>query len=113
MFRYNILNSKDFFSRSFLLLLILISTNSRSEVVTVGDSIRRLINQSSDSSRLELLLKSANENNNSNTNLSIEFAEIAINIAKKLNKPNKIVRAQIIISRAYFIKGDYYKAIEY
>lgn len=112
MFRYNILNSKDFFSRSFLLLLILISTNSRSEVVTVGDSIRKLINQSSDSSRLELLLKSANENNNSNTNLSIEFAEIAINIAKKLNKPNKIVRAQIIISRAYFIKGDYYKAIE-
>jgi len=61
---------------------------------------------------LELLLKSASENNNSNTNLSIEFAEIAINIAKKLNKPNKIVRAQVIISRAYFIKGDYYKAIE-
>lgn len=112
MFRYYILNSKDFFTRSFLLLLILISTNSRSEVLTVSDSIRRLINQSSDSSRLELLLKSANENNNSNTNLSIEFAEIAINIAKKLNKPHKIVRAQVIISRAYFIKGDYYKAIE-
>ena len=112
MFRYNILNSKDFFKSFLLLLLIFITTNSRSEIFNANDSIQKLINQSSDSSRLELLLKSANENNNSNANLSIEFAEIAINIAKKLNKPTKIVRAKVIISRAYFIKGEYYKAIE-
>ncbi|RPH34273.1 MAG: response regulator [Bacteroidales bacterium] len=95
-----------------LYLLINTPTNSRAEDIISPDSINKVLSQSSDSSRLELLIKSANDYNNSNTALSIEYARIAIALAKKFNSPNKQVIAEIIIGKALFINGEYANAIE-
>lgn len=112
MYRTFDLNIKAFTSCIILFLFILSPTNIRADILNGPDSINKLLNQSSDSSKLELLLKSANDYNNTNTDLSIEYAKIAIGLAKKLNLPKKQIIAEGIIGKAYFIKGDYSKAIE-
>lgn len=96
----------------FLFLLLLNTTNIRADVFNGPDSINKILSQSSDSSRLELLIKSADDYNNINTDLSIEYAKIAIGLANKINRPAKRIRAEVIISKAYFLKGDFTKAIE-
>lgn len=95
-----------------LFLLLSTTTNIRADILNDPDVKKNLLNQSSDSAKLELLLKSANDYNNTNVDLSIEYANIAINIAKKLKKPLKEISAEIIIGKAFYIKGDYTKAIE-
>jgi len=108
LFKY----SKAFTPLIILFLFIFSSTNIRADILYNPDSINKVVYQSSDSSRLELLLKSANDYSNSNTNLSIEYAKVAIGLAKKLKKPQKEITAEIIIGRALFIKGEYTNAIE-
>ncbi len=96
----------------FLSLFVFLSTIIRAEILNDPDSINKLLSQSSDSSKLDLLIKSADEYNNTNTDLSIEYAKIAIGLAKKLNKPSEQISAEVIIGKAYFLKGNYTSAIE-
>jgi len=104
--------NKAFTSFIILFLFIYSPTNIRADKLNRPNRTNKLLNQSSDSSRLELLLKSANDFNNTNADLSIEYAKIAIGLAKKLNNPQKQISAEIIIGKAFYIKGDYTKAIE-
>lgn len=96
----------------YLTLLVFSSLYARSDNLNNPDSINKVLALSSDSLKLDLLIKSANEYNNINNDLSIEFAKIAESLAKKLNIPQKQVSAQIIIGKAYYNKGDYSNAIE-
>lgn len=114
MFRFFLSSySKALSSFNFILFLFISSTaNIKADIIYSPDSINKVLSQSSDSTRLELLLKSANDFNNSNTNLSIEYAKIAIALAEKLKNPQKQVDAELIIGKALFLKGEYTKAIE-
>ncbi len=112
MFRSFLLNCKAFTSILILFLFIYSTTNIRADILNGPDIINKQLTQSSDSSKLELLIKAANDYNNTNTDLSIEYAKIAINLAKKLNVPYKQIVAEVIIGNAYFIKGNYTKSIE-
>ena len=112
MFRSLYFINKGFLTILLLLLFVQLSTNIRAEIHSDTESVSKLLSQSSDSSRLTLLIKSADEFNNTNTDLSIEYAKTAIELAKKLNEPTKQVKAEIIIGKAFYIKGNYSKAIE-
>jgi|GEM_PF-386591 len=94
-----------------LYLFVFSSTNIKADIHNGSDSISIILSQSADSSKLDLLIKSADEYNNTNTDLSLEYANTAIGIAKKLNQPNKQLSAEVIIGKTYFIKGDYTNAI--
>jgi len=96
----------------YLTLLVFSSLYARSDNLNNPDSINKLLGLSSDSLKLDLLLKAANEYNNINNELSIEYAKIAESLAKKLNQPQMQVSAEIIIGKAYYNKGDYSNAIE-
>lgn len=104
--------SKAFTSYFILFLFISFTTNIRADIIYSPDSINKVLSKSSDSSRLDLLIKSANDYNNSNTELSIEYARIAITLAEKLKKPQKQVVAELIVGKALFLKGEYTNAIE-
>jgi signal transduction histidine kinase/Tfp pilus assembly protein PilF len=112
MFRSLYLINKGFLTLLFLFLFVHLSTNIRAEFVNDTKITTTLLSQSSDTSRLDLLLKSANEYNNTNTDLSIEYAKTAIELAKKLKDTTKLLRAEIIIGKAYYIKGNFSKAID-
>lgn len=112
MFRSFLFNSNAFTSLVILFLFISTPTNIRADILDDAKGTNNRLCQSSDSSRLELLLKSANDYNNTNTELSIEYANIAIGLAKKLNLPHRQIAAECIIGKAYFIKGNYTKTIE-
>lgn len=114
MFRsFLVSNSKAFTSSLILFLLIYSSTNIRADITNSPNNNISLLSQYSDSSKLELLLKSANEYSSTNADLSIEYAKIAINISIKLKKPEKQVSAEVVLGKAFFIKGDYTKSIEF
>ncbi len=95
----------------YLYLFVFFPTNIKADIHNGSDTISKILSQSSDSSKLDLLIKSADDYNNTNTDLSLEYANIAIDIAKKLNQPNKQLSAEIIIGKTYFIKGVFTKAI--
>lgn len=100
--------------KPFAYLLIFFSAISFSyadEVVTL-DSINKRLNQYSDTTRLDQLLKTAKDYCNLNADLSIEYSKNAIDLANKLGKSKKRIAAEIIIGRALFIKGEYTNAIE-
>jgi signal transduction histidine kinase/Tfp pilus assembly protein PilF len=112
MLRSFIRNPKAFACVFILLLSFFSIKNIRAGIHYDLDTINKTTSPSSDSSRLELLIKSASEYNNTNADLSIEYARIAINLSKKLNKPLKQITAETIIGKALFIKGEYAKSIE-
>ncbi|NVO08649.1 MAG: tetratricopeptide repeat protein [Bacteroidales bacterium] len=94
-----------------LVLFVFSPTNTKADIRNGTDSISKILGQSPDSSKLDLLIKSADEYNNTNTDQSLEYANIAITIAKKLSNHKKQLSAEIIIGKTYFIKGNYTKAI--
>ncbi len=104
---------KSYFNLSFTFLIFFsaISYNSADEIITL-DTINKRLNQYSDTSRLEQLIKTAIDYCNLNADLSIEYSKSAIDLANKLGQSKKKIAAEIIIGRALFIKGEYTNAIE-
>lgn len=111
MLRSFCLKNKILIAFMSLVLFVFSPTNTKADIRNGTDSISKILGQSPDSSKLDLLIKSADEYNNTNTDQSLEYANIAITIAKKLSNHKKQLSAEIIIGKTYFIKGNYTKAI--
>lgn len=104
--------SKAFTLSIFLFLFIPSITDIRANDLFNPNSNNKTLAQATDSSRLELLIKSANDYTSSNATLSVEYARTAVNLADKLKNHHKKILAEIILSKAFFYTGDYTKSIE-
>lgn len=111
MYRYLFTLSNIAFFSFFLYFFVAFSTNTNAGV-HILDSINQQIAQSSDSTKLDLLIKTAQDYSSSSPTLSIEYATFATKIAEKLNKPKKKIEAGLILGKALFNKGEYTNSIE-
>lgn len=112
MFRYSYILSSIVRIISFTLYLLIFNIQDTTAGDLNLDSINKKISQSSDSTKLQILLNTALDYSSSSPNLSIEYAKVAISLSEKINKPKKKIEAQIIIGRALFNKGEYTNSIE-
>ena len=68
--------------------------------------------EATDEQRFDLYMQRATEIINSNPSQSIEYANLAKELATQNNWTNKIALAEILLGRSYYLIGDYNLAIE-
>ena len=96
-----------------ILLLVCFSATSQQETLTTIDSLTRQLEESRDSSRVDLLNALAVHYYNVDLKQSLEFGQSALDLAKELTYYRGIQQAHNILRRVHRRLGNYSVAIEY
>ncbi|MFP4556190.1 MAG: tetratricopeptide repeat protein [Bacteroidales bacterium] len=76
------------------------------------DSIKKILEESDQEERLDLLIKSSEEIIQNHPQIAIEYAKSALNLAKQ-NDQSLVPVAQYLIARGLYVTGDYGNAVKH
>ena len=76
------------------------------------DTLNKLLEGSTDEQKLEVLLSRAEENASKNPKEAIEYAQMAITLASRVERPDAIAKAELILGKLNYIIGNYNLALE-
>ena len=99
-------------SLAYLILFLFVANSSNLDGSIDPDTVIQLLNESSDEQKLNLLLVSSEKLANSFPKNAIDYAEMAIALALKLEDSEKLAKAYYLLAKSHFIVGNYNEAIE-
>ncbi|MBN1989161.1 MAG: tetratricopeptide repeat protein [Bacteroidales bacterium] len=97
---------------SIMLVMLVVLIVAKAERPIDLDSINKLLASASDSAKLEILIEASNEIIKTDPLLANEYAVLAKNLAQSLGNTKARGKAELVISKSFYIQGDYKKALE-